>query len=559
VQKPWILHYDQEVPKEIKIPKNVTILDFFDDSVRNFPQRPAIIYFGKKISYADLKEQVNKLAFVLNNMGIHERDRIAIHLPNIPQFITSYLAILKIGAIAVPINPLYTGGELAHILQDSGAKIIITLSKFMNEVKEASRDASVERILITNPKEHLPFITKLLFACWKDYREGHQVWKTRKKVSWLEDLLQNVPRAVQVPNFIPRGKLALLQYTGGTTGRPKGVKLAHKNLVANMLQARSWLPNFNDGEEIAACVLPFFHIYALSTVLNTSLATAATLVLFPQPEIKALVKSICKHKVTMLPGVPLLYERLLELDHENLKEELRSIKYATSGAALLAQNIVKRFRKEVGLTILEGYGLTEASSATHINPVEGIRKPGSVGLPLPNTDVRVVDLESGSVLDPNEVGEIIISGPQIMQGYWNDPQATNQVLKDGWLYTGDVGYMDEDGYLFLVDRKKDMIEIKGSGLKVYPSEVEDFIHTIQTVKEVVVVGKEIDGGGEVPVAYVVLAGTVEPSKETKLAIINACKKDLAPYKVPRTIEFVDEIPKTIIGKPLRKEFKKAPS
>jgi len=556
MQKPWILHYDQDVPKELNIPKNLTILDFFDDSVRKFPQRPAIIYFGKKISYATLDKSVNRYAYALKNLGIREGDRIAIHLPNIPQFITSYLAILKIGAIAVPINPVYAGYDLTHILADSDARIIITLSTFMNVVKDATKDTAIEHIFITNPKEHLPFFTKLLFACWKDYREGHQVWKTLKKVSWLEDLLQNAPGDIRIPNFIPRGKLAILQYTGGTTGRPKGVKLAHKNLVANMLQAKSWLPDFKDGKETAACVLPFFHIYALSTVLNTSLATAATLVLFPQPEIGALVKSIHKYKITILPGVPLLYERLLELDHKNLKEELRSIKYATSGAAMLAQNIVKRSRDTVGLSILEGYGLTEASSATHINPVEGIRKPGSVGLPLPNTDVKIVGLETEVSLGPLQVGEITISGPQIMQGYWRDHEATNQVLKNGWLYTGDVGYMDEDGYLFLVDRKKDMIEVKGSGLKVYPSEVEDFIISNPAIKEVVVVGKEVGGGGEVPVAYVVLAENHEPSEETKLAIIDACKKDLAPYKVPRTIEFVDEIPKTIIGKPLRREFKK---
>lgn len=558
MEKPWTRHYDIGVPQSIQIPRNVTVLDFFDDSAKRFPARSAIIYFGGKISYCALHEGIEKVAFVLKNLGIREGDRVAIHLPNIPQFATSYLAILKIGGVAVPINPVYGGNDLAHILKDSGARIIITLSKFMKEAGGASQNTQIENILITNPKTYLPFFTRLLFTIAKERREGHHPGKLPSNVQWLERLVNAVPGKVRAPNFIPRGKLALLQYTGGTTGRPKGVMLTHKNLVANLLQVKAWLPGFKDGEETAACVLPFFHVYALSTVLNVSLASAGTLVLFPQPDIKGLVRSISKYKITILPGVPLLYERVLDYAEKDpkTKEKLRSLRYATSGAAALKWKTQWQ-TMNVGIPmIVEGYGLTEASSATHVNPVERIRKPGSVGLPLPNTDVRIVDLESGENLGPHAAGEVVISGPQVMQGYWNDPQSTHQVLKNGWLYTGDIGYMDEDGYLFLVDRKKDMIEIKGSGLKVYPSEVEDVIVTHKAVKEAVVVGRDDEKDGEVPVAYVVLNEGFAPSEEIRESIIKHCRKDLAPYKVPRTIEFVNEIPKTIIGKPLRKEFKK---
>lgn len=558
MRKPWFESYDPGISKTIPIPKNVTILDFFEDSVRKFPKRPAIIYFGKKTSYTTLNELVNRYAFALKNLGMREGDRIAIHLPNIPQFVICYLAVLKIGAVAVPIDPTYTGYDLAHILQNSKARIIITLSKFISAVENATKGTSIEHVFITNPKEHLPFFTKIRFTFFKERQEGHRVPKTPKKVSWLEGLMAKTPEKVRVPNFIPRGKLAILQYTGGTTGRPKGTMLAHKNLIANMLQIQSWFPYFKDGKETAAAVLPFFHIYALSTVLNVSLASGGTIVLFPQPDIEKLIKSIEKHHITILPGVPLLYEKILEYAKENpnLRKKLQSLKYCTSGAATLQYTTQYQFINLGGPTIIEGYGLTETSSATHINPVRRMKRTNSVGLPLPNTDVRIIDPDSGKILGPNEFGEITISGPQIMQGYWNDSQATNEILKDGWLSTGDIGYYDEDGYFFLVDRKKDMIEVKGSGLKVYPSEVEYCINKVPSAKEVVVVGKEVDGGGEVPVAYVVLHEHTEPSEEMKLSIIDACKKDLAPYKVPRTIEFVDEIPKSIIGKPLRRKFKK---
>jgi len=555
VSKPWLKGYDPGVPETIEVPEYTTIIDFFDTSVRQFPHRPALIYFGKKITYSQLDEMVGKFAFGLRELGIEPGDRIALHLPNVPQFVIAYLAILKISAIAVPINPLYTGSDLVHILEKSRPKTVITLTKFLKSVRQATAEAHVPSIIVTNVKDFLPLPKKILFTLFKEWREEHLLLRRPRNIHSLQGILNKYSWKVLSLNYKPSRKTALLQYTGGTTGRPKGTELTHKNLVASVLQVRSWLPDFKEGEEIAAGVLPFFHIYALSTVLNVSLASGSTVVLFPQPNSKELINAVKRYKITVFPGVPLLYEKLLDGSPKNLNECLSSIKYATSGAAALKQDTAQRFSKCTSTNIIEGYGLTETSSVTHINPLKGVRKPGSVGLPVPGTEVRIIDSELGENLGPNMIGEIVISGPQIMNGYWEDPDASSLALKDGWLFTGDLGYYDDEGYLFLVDRKKDMIEIKGSGLKVYPSEVEDVIAKCPLVKEVMVVGKTDEKGDETSAAYVVARETSATHDAIRKAITEICLKNLATYKVPRTIEFVDEIPKNIIGKPLRRLLK----
>lgn len=562
MQKPWIEHYDQGVPETIEVPKDISVIDFFKDSTKKFPGHPAIIYFGKKISYSKLDELANKLGLALKGLGIEENDGVALHLPNIPQFIIAYLAILKIGAIAVPINPTYKGKDLEHIIENSGAKTVITITKFYETVVGSIKTTENQPVIIaTNVKSFLPPLKKLVFTLLKERKEGHTLPAKNRDILYLEKLINKVSRKTTAAKRLPRKEIALIQYTGGTTGRPKGTILTHRNLTANILQVKSLMPDFEEAKEIAIAVLPFFHIYALSTILNLGLASAATLVLVPQPDIKEILANIKKYRATILPGVPLLYERIIEFakENQNIKKELSSLKYCTSGAAALKQRTQSCFINLGAPMIIEGYGLTETSSVTHINPILGRKKPESIGLPVPSTEVKIIDIDTKKILGPHQVGEFIISGPQVMQGYWKNSMATNQVKKDGWLHTGDIGYMDEEGYFFLVERKKDMIEIKGSGLKVYPSEVEEVIAKHQLVKEAVVVGKQDESGGEVPVAYVVLNENVMAREKVKQSIIEACKKDLAPYKVPRTIEFVNEIPKTIIGKPLRKEFKKAPN
>lgn len=555
MKKPWLKNYPQGVPTTISIPPTKGIPEFFFDTVKTYPHRTALFYFGRNITYTELETLVDTCVHWLKDLGVKPGDRVALHLPNVPQFVISYLAILKYGAIAVPINPTYTGQDLEHIVRESGSRLAITLSKFLPSLLEIKDKTGLKYVVVANVKDYLPQPARLLFTLFREGRDGHRVKNWSKNVLNFKTLMKSKP--LPLP-YYPRNKdraIALIQYTGGTTGRPKGVVLTHRNLAANALQIRSWLPDFKDGEEVVAAVLPFFHIYALSAILNVGILSGATIILFPEPNLDLILKAIKSHQITVLPGVPLLYERILK---HRLKKNTASLKFSVSGAAPLKAETQRDFEALSSSTLVEGYGLTETSGATHVNPLGGKRKIGSIGIPIPSTDAKILDLETGRELGPNEIGELVVYGPQIMRGYWNDQAATEAVLKKGWLLTGDIATYDNEGYFFIVDRKKDMIQLKGSGLKVYPSEVEEVIIQLPFVEEVVVARQKDDNGDEIPVAYVVLKKDTGSSKDWVQEIKKHCIKHLAAYKVPRDIEFVTEIPKTIIGKPLRRKLRDEP-
>lgn len=545
MERPWLRQYEAGVPPTIGYP-DVPVHQFLRDSARRFPDRTALEFYGRRLSYRQLDSLTDRFAAASIHLGVRKGDRVAIMLPNIPQTVIAYFGALKAGACVVQTNPLYVGSEIAHQVTDSGAETMVALPQFYPRIEEVMGRTPLKRIILTNVSDYLPWFKKVLYPL-KARRQGQWVDVPRvPPVYDLPSLLQAAPEEPPVQDA-SAGELALLQYTGGTTGTPKGAMLTHRNLVANTYQCRRWLQGLRDGEETFLGVLPFFHVYGMTACQNLAILLGATIILLPRFQTDEVLKAIVAHRVTAFPGIPAMYLALN--NHPKVGAyDLTSVRYCITGAGPLFAEVQERFEKLTGARLVEGYGLTEAAPVTHCNPIVGQRRSRCIGLPVPDTDVRVMDLESGGrEVMVGEAGELQVRGPQVMRGYWKKDDETAATLRDGWLVTGDVVKMDEDGFFYIQDRKKDMI--KSGGLNVYPCEVDECLCRHPKVKDACVIGVPQDLRGEKIKAFVVLK---EGEHATAAEILDHCRRELAKFKVPKQVEFRKELPKTLVGKVLRR-------
>lgn len=557
LDRPWFAYYDQWVPTRLEYP-DIPLHRFLSASAQKYPDRTAIIFYGRRLTYRALDEAVTRFAAALADRGLAKGDRVSLFLPNCPQMVIAYYGTLRAGGLAVSTSPLYSTRELEHQLNDAGAETIVVLSKLYPLVKEVAPRTGLKRIIVTNIKEYFPPLLRLFFTLLKEKRQGHRPHVERRPgTEWFSEMLASAPAKPPITLISPDDP-ALLQYTGGTTGLAKGAMLTHRNLVTNTIQTGAWLvkpalssaEGENSGVEVFLGAIPFFHVYGMTVVMNLCISLGHTMVLLPQFKVQEVLETIAKYRPTLFPGVPTMYVAINNYPEVD-RYDLRSIKACLSGAAPLPVEVANRFEALTGARLVEGYGLTEASPVTHANPIFGARKVGTIGLPLPDTDARIVDLETGErTLPPMEIGEVAVKGPQVMAAYWNQPSETAMVLRDGWLYTGDIGYMDSQGYFTIVDRKKEMI-IAG-GFNVYPREVEEPLYEHPKVKEAVAVGLPDPYRGETVKVYVVLKAG---ERATAQEIIDFCKQRMAKHKVPTLVEFRQELPKTLVGKVLRRALR----
>jgi len=545
--KVWLRHYPQEVAPSNDYP-NQNIAQFLVDSATKFRSRPAIDFMGKRMTYGELLCESNRFANALLTLGIKAGDRVAIMLPNCPQMVIAYFGILSIGAIVVQTNPLYMEGELRHQMQDSGTKAIVTLDFMHHRVLAVKPQTSIQHIIVASLRDVLPVPVKWLYPI-KAKKDGQNLSVTyNSSVHSFRKLLMGASPVFEMVQVNADEELAVLQYTGGTTGVPKGAMLTHKNLIANTLQIARWFYRAEFGQERYLGALPCFHVFGLTVILNQCVYSGGMLLLLPRFEVSQVLKTIDKLKPTIFPGAPTMYIALIH--HKDIaKYDLSSIKACVSGSAPLPIEVQETFEALSGGRLVEGYGLTEASPVTHANTVWEKRKIGTIGIPLPDTDAKIVDPETGEALPIGTVGEVLVKGPQVMKGYWGRPEETAQVLHDGWLYTGDMGTMDEDGFFAIVDRKKDVII--ASGFKIYPREIDEVLFEHPSIKEAIAVGVPDDYRGETVKAYIVLRDGEFTSEQE---ITAWCRERLAAYKVPRLYEFRESLPKNIIGKVLRRKL-----
>lgn len=542
VSKPWLHQYPPQIPKTLSYP-DVPLTALLTDAVKQYPDREAIHFLGKKISYRTLLEETYRFAEALSEVGVKADERIAIMLPNIPQAVISYYASLFLGAVVVQVNPMYTERELLHLLTDSGATTIICLDIQFDRIEKVQLKTDIQRIIVTSVAEYLPLRKKLLYPLTQ---KSLPKIPQQDHVYRFQNLLHLIPFATLIETSKQPDDLALLQYTGGTTGLAKGTMLTHRNLVVNAHQASTWMYKTREGQEKILGVLPFFHVYGMTAIMNLAIKLAATMILLPKFDRDQILKTIAKEKPTIFPGAPTMYVSLI--NHPKIhKYQLKSIDACISGSAPLPVEVQDKFEQLTGGRLVEGYGLTETSPVTHTNLIWDRRKSSTIGLPWPDTECRIVSMETGEELAPGLIGELQIRGPQVMKGYWNRPEETARVIKDGWLTTGDMAKMDDDGYFYIVDRRKDLI-IAG-GFNIYPREIEEVLYEHPAVDEVVVVGVPDAYRGETPKAYVVVK---KGMSVTSSELDKHCRENLAGFKVPRLYEFREELPKSAIGKILRR-------
>lgn len=546
-ERRWYKHYPDDIPTTITY-DDKPLHAFLLEGAKRYKKKKALHFMGKELSFQELYDQAKKMACYMQGLGIKKGDRVAIMLPNSPQSVISYYGALMAGATVVQTNPLYKERELEYQLYDSGAKLIVCLDILLPTVMNVQHATQLQHTIVTGIKDYLPFPknTAYPFIQKKQYNMVVKPEQSENTHVW-ELIMEHTSENYQEVTVDPKEDLALIQYTGGTTGFPKGVMLTHYNLVANVQMCQTWLYKAEQGKEVILGILPFFHVYGMTAVMNMSIMFGSKMVLLPKFDPEEVLKTIQKQKATLFPGAPTIYIGLL--NHPKLnKYDLSSIKACISGSAPLPTDVQKQFEDVTAGKLVEGYGLTESSPVTHANLVWGQRVNGSIGIPWPDTDAKIVDDEMNEV-QVGETGELVVKGPQVMKGYWNKPDETNQVLKDGWLLTGDVGYMDEQGYFYIVDRKKDMI-IAG-GYNIYPREVEEVLYEHEGVQEAVVAGIPDAYRGETVKAYIVLK---DGYQLTEKELNHHCRKHLAAYKVPRIYEFRDELPKTAVGKILRRKL-----
>ena len=562
MDRPWFAHYDEWVPHTVDIP-DVPLDRLLRDSAASHPDHTALIFGARvgsrlldaAISYRDLDAMVDRFAAGLQGLGVAPGDRVAIMLPNSPQFIIAAYATWRIGGVVVCCNPLYVEREVEHLLSDSGAETMVVMSSLYERVKAVRANTALKRVVVANIKEHFPFLLKWLFTLTKERKEGHRVDLTGDADTHpFPDILRSGPERPSPVEVDPRGVSTLI-YTGGTTGGPKGAQLTHRNLVSNATLLNLWAKSRRAGEVLIS-LMPFFHSYGLTVGINTVFANALTAVLIPNPrDLEHTLLSVQKHRATFLPAIPTLFVAFS--NHPDLDQyDLSSVRFAPSGAAPLAPEVQKRFEAITGCKMVEAYGLTETSPTATMDPI-GRPMDHSIGVPIPNTDVKIVDIEDGGEeLPQGEIGEIIIKGPQVMKGYWNLPDESAQAIRtgpdgeEGWFYSGDIGYQDPEGYFHIADRKKDMI-IAG-GYNIYPADVEAVLFEHPDIVEAAVIGVPHETRGETVKAFVVLHEGKSPTEEE---IIAFCRERMAAYRIPRMVEFRDELPKTVIGKVLRRELR----
>ncbi|MDM5313045.1 long-chain-fatty-acid--CoA ligase [Peribacillus frigoritolerans] len=546
--KPWQAIYPEQIPAVLSY-EDKPLYSFLKESAEEFPDKVSIHFQGKELTFREVHESALKFAAYLKSIGLQKGERVAVMLPNCPQGVISFFGILMAGGVVVQTNPTYTERELEYQMKDSGAKMILVMDILFPRVSAVASRTDIEHIIVTAIKEYLPFPKNLIypFIQKKQYGIVINVEHEGNHHLFSEIMKRKITEEVETVPIDVNNDLALLQYTGGTTGFPKGVMLTHKNLLANTKMCNAWLYKNKRGEERILAILPFFHVYGMTTVLVLSVMEGNTMIIMPKFDVEATLKTIQKQKPTMFPGAPTMYIGLL--NHPDIaKYDLSSINACISGSASLPLEVQEQFEKITGGKLVEGYGLSETSPVTHANFIwDQPRVKGSVGLPWPDTDSAILSLESYEELPPNEIGEIAIKGPQVMKGYWNRPDETEKTFKNGWLLTGDLGYMDEQGFFYVVERKKDTI-IAG-GFNIYPREVEEVLYEHEAIQEVVVAGIPDPYRGETVKAYVVLKKNARVTEEE---LNEFARKNLASYKVPRSYEFRDELPKTTIGKILRR-------
>ena len=555
--RPWLAHYSPGVAHTIAVPER-PFTWLLDEAARKYGANTAVEYYGTHISYAQLSLLADRFARALMRLGVKRGDRVSICLPNVPQFPIAFYGVLKAGAVAVPTNPLYTQPELRHQLADAGARFAVTLDLTYPNLAAVIAETPVEHVIVTSAADYLPPALAVLFRM-KQRSESRKHAAARPLPAGIgrhqfKELVghgegRKGSDVLPLPEPARRDDLAVLQYTGGTTGVAKGAMLSNGNLVANAMQAWAWTEQSDGSRHTSLCVAPFFHVYGLTVAMNMSVLAGATMALLPRFTVKDTLKAIQRYKPDLFPGVPTMYLALAR-EAEKRKTDLSSVRVCISGSAPLPLEVQRRFEAVSGGRVVEGYGLTEASPVTHCNPVFGDRRIGTIGLPMSSTVSAILDQNSWEILPQGQQGEIAIYGPQVMQGYWNRPDETANVLRNGWLRTGDIGTMSEDGYFTVVDRAKDII-IAG-GLKIFPRDVDEVLYEHPKVLEAATVGVPDEYRGETVRAYVV----VKPGERLTEAELTAFLKErLAPYKLPKQYEFRESLPKTLVGKVLRRALR----
>jgi long-chain acyl-CoA synthetase len=545
--RPWVARYPAFVPPSIEIP-SISLPELIARSVRRWPDRAALIFYGARWSYADFWSSSGRIAAAFHRAGLRPGDRVALYLPNCPAYPLAYYGALRAGLTVVQVSPLYIGQDLARVLRDATPRAIVTLEILYPNLAAVAREVAVPTAFVARLREFYPW-PRRWFVNLVLRRRG---LPTRFPLApgvrpWRELLAPGEPPA---PPIVPERDVAVFQYTGGTTGRPKAAMLTHRNLVANALQCRAWFGIQPPGTGVVLASIPLFHVYGMTVAMNFPLVEGATIVLQIRPDVDEILRLVHRYRPTEFPGVPALYQAI-NVHPETPHHDIRSIRVCVSGSAPLPIEVAKRFEALTGGRLVEGYGLTEASPVTHANPIEGEVRVGSIGLPLPATDQRIVDLATGlRTLPIGEVGELCVRGPQVMAGYYLAPEETAQVLRDGWLRTGDVARLDAEGYAYIVDRKKDMIDV--GGLKVYPREVEEVLYQHPAVLEAAVIGVPDPALGEAVRAFVVR----RPGSAVAESELIAWVRDrIAHYKAPRAIEFREQLPRTAVQKVLRRALR----
>jgi long-chain acyl-CoA synthetase len=555
--KIWLARYDKGVPHTIQYPA-APLHHFLEQAAQKYPDRACTIFKGAVITYGEMNSITDRVAAALVDLGVKKGDRVGVFMPNTPQFVMTYYGILKAGAAVVATNPLYTAPEIEHQASDAGIEYMFVMTNFYETIKKAQPKTKIRKLIVSNLKESLPPVLRVLFTLAREKKGGFRIeGGLRDGDLWFQDLLAKYRQAPRPAVEVGPDDTALFQYSGGTTGISKGAVAMHRNVVANTLQIKSWMTGLVEGGEVVLMAIPLFHVYGMVAGMNFAMAGGASMVMVPNPrDLKDVLDNISRHKATIFPGVPALYNGINNHPHVKAgKYNLSSIKACISGSAPLLRETKEQFEKLTGGKVFEGYGLSEAPTATHCNPLVGENKPGSIGMPLPDVDVKILSLDDGETeLPQGEIGEIAIHGPQVMKGYHNMPTETANTLrqmKDGrtWLLTGDIARMDEDGYFYIVDRKKELI--KPGGYQVWPREVEEVIASHPKVLDVGVAGIPDPYRGETVKAWIVPKPGQAPTEEELKAF---CKERLAAYKVPTHYEFRTELPKTTVGKILRREL-----
>ncbi|HEY1011607.1 MAG TPA: long-chain fatty acid--CoA ligase [Herpetosiphonaceae bacterium] len=549
--KPWLAAYDPGVPAEIAIPP-LALPDVLRETASRLPDATALLFYGREISYRELDEAVERFAVGLVRQGVGPGERVVLMLPNTPQSVIGFYGVLRAGALVVVSNPLFTSEELVHQINDSQAGTLIGLSLFAPSIFAARAASGLRRVILTNFKEYLPPLRRRLFTWARQEREGHLVPPEQARtVTWWSHLMEesgDSGGAAALPQLDPAGRAAIL-YTGGTTGEPKGTILSHRALVANALQVRAWLPRPRPAQERILAALPFSHAYGLTSCMNLAVADGAALVLLPSLDTRELIEAVREYQPTIFPGIPALYAELTELARGN-DSALRSLRDCVSGAAPLPIEVQEGFERVTRAKLVEGYGLTEAGPVTHACPFGSAHRSGTIGVPFPSTEAKIVDLETGADLPPGSEGELLVRGPQLMEGYWNRPEETAAALTaDGWLHTGDIAQMDEHGFFQVIARRKELI--MAGPYNVYPRDVEEVLYEHPQVLDAAVAGTPGPDGLEEITAFVVLRPGSSASESELIAF---CRKRLSTYKLPQRVIFRTALPRSFIGKILRRKL-----